>query len=193
MTTTPASADWPAVRTWRVATRRTLIAARLALPPEQREQLSEQARRQLQQRVDLQRFASLGIYWPVRGEIDVRDLACAQLARGCSVGLPVVVTPFAPVEFWCWEPQDPMTRGVWNIPIPAQRRVMQPQALIVPLVGFDERRYRLGYGGGYYDRTLAQAAPRPYCIGLGYAAGRLDSIYPQTHDIAMDVIVTDAG
>ena len=188
MTTTPAAADWPAVRTWRVATRRTLIAARLALAPEQRARLSEQARRHLQQRVDLRRFASLGIYWPVRGEIDVRELA-----RGCDVALPVVVTPFAPVEFWRWEPDAAMTRGVWNIPIPAQRQVMRPEALIVPLVGFDERRYRLGYGGGYYDRTLAQATPRPHCIGLGYAMGRLASIYPQSHDIAMDVIVTDAG
>jgi 5-formyltetrahydrofolate cyclo-ligase len=173
--------------------RRTLIAARLALAPERRERLSEQARQHLQQRADLRRFESLGIYWPVRGEIDVRDLARAQLARGCDVALPVVVTPFAAVEFWRWEPQAPLTRGVWNIPIPAQRRLIQPQALIVPLVGFDERHYRLGYGGGYYDRTLAQAAPRPFCIGLGYALGRLDSIYPQTHDIAMDVIVTDAG
>lgn len=187
----PLAHDWPAVRSWRVATRRVLLAARLALSAEQRASLSAQARRQLRARVDLRRFAVLGIYWPVRGEIDVRELACEHLARGASLALPVVVTPGAPVEFWHWSPDAAMTRGVWNIPVPAERRLVHPEALIVPLVGFDTQRYRLGYGGGYYDRTLAVAAPRPYCVGLGYAQGRLHSICPQAHDIPMDVVVTE--
>jgi 5-formyltetrahydrofolate cyclo-ligase len=83
-----------------------------------------------------------------------------------------------------------MSRGIWNIPIPAEREALHPDALIVPLVGFDSQRFRLGYGGGYYDRTIAAAARRPYCVGLGYAEARLDSIFPQPHDIRMDLIVT---
>ena len=86
-----------------------------------------------------------------------------------------------------------MGRDLWKIPVPREREVLRPDALIVPLVGFDEERYRLGYGGDYYDRTLAVLAPRPYCIGLGFESGRLRSVFPQPHDTRMDVIVTEAG
>jgi 5-formyltetrahydrofolate cyclo-ligase len=86
-----------------------------------------------------------------------------------------------------------MQRGIWAIPIPADRLPVQPTVLLVPLLGFDERGYRLGYGGGYFDRTLAVARPRPLTIGVGYELGRLPTIYPQPHDIPMDAIVTDAG
>ena len=84
-----------------------------------------------------------------------------------------------------------MQTGIWNIPIPKERDVLMPDAVIVPLVGFDGSRYRLGYGGGYFDRTLAAAVPRPYAIGLDYADSVLQTIYPQPHDIPMNLIVTD--
>jgi 5-formyltetrahydrofolate cyclo-ligase len=84
-----------------------------------------------------------------------------------------------------------MQTGPWNIPIPKQRDVLTLDAVIVPLVGFDARGYRLGYGGGYFDRTLAAAARRPLAIGLGYADSQLPTIYPQPHDIPMNLIVTD--
>jgi 5,10-methenyltetrahydrofolate synthetase len=84
-----------------------------------------------------------------------------------------------------------MERGLWDIPIPAVRELVQPDALIVPLVGFDSACYRLGYGGGYYDRTLAAAVKRPFCVGLGFNAGALSTIFPQMHDIPLDAIVTD--
>lgn len=189
----PRSLDWIEIRPWRVQMRQLLIGRRMALDGAVRREQGERAKRQLLAAVDLRRFATLGIYWPVRGEIDVRDLAVEHLKNGGRVALPVVVTKSAPVEFWSWRPEMPMTRGVWNIPIPAQREVLNPEALIVPLVGFDPRRFRLGYGGGYYDRTIAAAAPRPHCIGLGYEAARLASIFPQPHDIPMDLIVTDGG
>jgi 5-formyltetrahydrofolate cyclo-ligase len=171
--------------------RRALIARRLALDGALRKTRGERARQRLLEAADLERFATLGVYWPVRGEIDLLGIAAAHLARGGRVALPVVVRPSAPVEFWNWYPGIPMSRGVWNIPIPAERAVLAPEALIVPLVGFDARSYRLGYGGGYYDRTIAAAASRPWCIGLGFEGGRLESIFPQPHDIPMDLIVTD--
>jgi 5-formyltetrahydrofolate cyclo-ligase len=189
----PTSRDWPVVRAWRVRMRQALIGRRLALDGALRKTRGERARQRLLAAVDLSRFDTLGVYWPVRGEIDVLEIAAAHLARGGRVALPVVVRPFAPVEFWSWQPGVPMSRGVWNIPIPAQREVLVPEALIVPLVGFDPRRYRLGYGGGYYDRTIAAAAQRPWCVGLGFEAGRLESIFPQPHDIPMDQIVTDGA
>lgn len=188
----PPSQDWPDVRHWRVLMRQALIGRRMSLDAAARSAGSERAKRRLRERVDLGRYETLGMYWPVRGEIDVRDLAVEHLARGGRVGLPVVVSRSAPVEFWSWRPEMPMSRGVWNIPIPAEREALAPEALIVPLVGFDGQSYRLGYGGGYYDRTIAAAVRRPFCVGLGFDFGRLQSIFPQPHDIAMGMIVTDA-
>jgi len=173
--------------------RHALIGRRLALDGARRTEQGERAKRRLLESIELRRFATLGVYWPVRGEIDVRDLAVEHLKGGGRVALPVVVTKSAPVEFWSWRPEMSMTRGIWNIPIPEQREVLNPDALIVPLVGFDPQRFRLGYGGGYYDRTIAAAARRPYCVGLGYEAARLETIFPQPHDLPMDVIVTDGA
>jgi len=189
----PRSLDWVDIQQWRRQTRLALIGHRLSLDGTLRGALGDRAKQRLRESQPLGGYRILGIYWPVRGEIDVRDLAIEHLENGGRVGLPVVVQKSAPVEFWSWRPGTPMRRGVWNIPIPEERDVLVPDALIVPLVGFDARRYRLGYGGGYYDRTLAAAAKRPFCIGLGYEATRLASIFPQPHDIPMDVIVTDDG
>jgi 5,10-methenyltetrahydrofolate synthetase len=84
-----------------------------------------------------------------------------------------------------------MQSGFWNIPMPKQRDLLAPDVVIAPLVGFDRAGYRLGYGGGYFDRTLAAASPRPFAVGLGYADSALETIYPQTHDIRMNLIVTE--
>jgi 5-formyltetrahydrofolate cyclo-ligase len=188
----PGSRDWEEIRRWRTTVRRGLIARRQALDDAARTARSERALRRLRATVDLRRFPTLGLYWPVRGEIDIRELALAHHASGGCVALPVIATESAPVQFWRWEPGAPLAQGRWNIPVPARREVVTPDALIAPLVGFDSQRFRLGYGSGYYDRTLAAARPRPFCVGLGYELGRLDSILPQPHDIAMDLIVTDA-
>jgi 5,10-methenyltetrahydrofolate synthetase len=188
----PHSSHWSEVRPWRVQMRRALIGQRLALEAPRRAAQGEEAKRRLLASVDLRGFQTLGVYWPVRGEIDIRDLAIQHLQAGGRVALPVVVRQAAAVEFWSWQPQAPMSRGIWNIPIPASREVLRPDALIVPLVGFDGQCYRLGYGGGYYDRTIAAAATRPYCVGLGYEAARLETIFPQPHDVRMSVIITDA-
>jgi 5-formyltetrahydrofolate cyclo-ligase len=170
--------------------RRFLIGERLRRAQAERAAEGERVKARLRALVDLSAYATIGIYWPVRGEIDVRDLALAHLRAGGRVGLPVVVQEQAPVEFWSWTEGTAMRHGIWNIPIPQERTVLEPELLLVPLVGFDAGGYRLGYGGGYYDRTLAAARRRPDCIGLGYADSRLDTIYPQPHDIPMDRIVT---
>jgi 5-formyltetrahydrofolate cyclo-ligase len=183
--------SWEEIRAWRKQTREALIASRMALRVGVREEKGARAKQRLQELVDLQKYPTLGIYWPMRGEIDVRDVARKHVEVGGAVALPVVVEKGAPVEFWSWRPGMRMRRGVWNIPIPLEREVLAPEALIVPLVGFDGNLYRLGYGGGYYDRTLAAATRRPFCVGLGFAEARLASIFPQPHDVPMDVIVVD--
>jgi 5-formyltetrahydrofolate cyclo-ligase len=103
----------------------------------------------------------------------------------------VITHKNAPVEFWPWTPGMSMRRGFWNIPVPAVGEPVQPDALIIPLVGFDAACFRLGYGGGYYDRTLAALAPLPVRVGIGFADAALATIHPQPHDIPMSVIVTD--
>ncbi len=154
-----------------------------------REEQGEAVRSRIASDIDLGTGA-IGIYWPIRGEIDLRPLARAHTERGGTVALPVVVEPFAPLEFWRWAPGTPIRHDRAKIPIPAERDPVQPQTLLIPLVGYDPEGYRLGYGGGYYDRTLAAAQPCPLRIGLGYEEGRLPTIYPQPHDIPMNVIVT---
>jgi len=186
-------ASWDQIRHWRKLKREELIERRTALSVEARHALGDRARAQLAQAVDLNAYRVLGFCWAMKGEIDVRRIAEQHLAQGGEVALPVVVHKCAPVEFWRWHPGMAMQTGIWNIPIPKERDVLTLDAVIVPLVGFDARGYRLGYGGGYFDRTLAAAQRRPLAIGLGYADSALPTIYPQTHDIPMSLIVTDSA
>jgi 5-formyltetrahydrofolate cyclo-ligase len=187
------SATWEEIRHWRKRKREELIQRRMVLSVDTRQALCEGAMDRLGQAVDLQDYRVLGFCWPMRGEFDVRSLAKRHLAMGGDAAIPVVVERSAPVEFWRWQPGAAMTKGIWDIPIPKERAVVMPDAVLVPLVGFDSCGFRLGYGGGYFDRTLAAARPRPYAIGLGYEDSVLPTIFPQHHDIPMDLIVTDRG
>ena len=186
----PKSGSWEDVKAWRKLQREALIKARPQDPNERRLR-SEPILKQLI--AQLSGAKILGIYWPFRGEIDVRELAHRHIEAGGVAALPVVIEKNAPVEFWRWQPDVPMTRGLYNIPIPGEREVVVPDVLIVPLVGFDRQGYRLGYGGGYYDRTLAASTPRPRTIGIAFAEAEIETTYPQAHDIPMSRIVTDRG
>lgn len=185
------SASWEEIRRWRKLVREDQLQRRTALAPALRHEIGARARQRLVAAIDLRAYPILGICWAIRGEIDVRRIAERHIEAGGLVALPVVVQKAAPVEFWRWYPGVPMTTGLWNIPIPEPREILAPDALIVPLVGYDAAGYRLGYGGGYFDRTLAATACRPLAIGLGYATSALPTIYPQPHDIPMNLIVTD--
>jgi 5-formyltetrahydrofolate cyclo-ligase len=183
--------DWPAVRAFRKTKRAALLARRGALALADRNGHADRVTQRLLAAVDLRAYGALGFYWPIRGELDLRDVASRHVEAGGTAALPVVVVEGAPVEFWQWHVGAAMQRGFWNIPVPAERRVVRPDALLIPLVGYDAAGYRLGYGGGYYDRTLASLEPRPFCIGVGYDDAELATIHPQPHDIPMDVIVTE--
>jgi 5-formyltetrahydrofolate cyclo-ligase len=187
------SAGWNEIRSWRKRMRDDLLQRRTALAADTRRALGERACTQLLQAVDLKAYNVLGFCWPIRGEFDLRGIAKQHLASGGQLALPVVVEKSAPLEFWSWHPGMPMQTGIWNIPIPKARVVLIPNVVIAPLVGFDESGFRLGYGGGYFDRTLAAAYPRPYAVGLGYEDSALRTIYPQSHDIPMDLIVTEGS
>ncbi len=136
---------------------------------------------------------TIGFYLPFKHEIDARPLVRDLLEKGWSAALPVVIEKKGPLEFRAWRPGMLMTPGVYDIPIPAERTVVKPDILLVPLVGFDGANFRLGYGGGYYDRTIAAMLPRPSTIGVGFELSRLETIFPQAHDMPLDAIVTEAG
>lgn len=173
------------------ATRKTLsVTAHAAAST----QLAAHLAHLLQARFDGAQDRVMSMYWPIKGEPDLRPLMHKLHAAGVIIALPLVEIKAAPLVFRLWTPATKMVRGDWNIPVPPpDAAVLTPDISLAPLVGWDSARYRLGYGGGYFDRTLASLAPQPFKIGVGYASAKLATIYPQPHDIAMDVIVTEAG
>ncbi len=183
--------EWSEVRVFRKAKRAELLERRAALSFYDRQRYAESLTAHLLTAVDLNAYPVLGFYWPIRGELDLRDFARRHVEAGHVAGLPVVVTKGAPVEFWRWQPGASLRRGHWNIPVPVEAHPVLPDVLLIPLVGYDTAGYRLGYGGGYYDRTLALRQPRPLTIGVGFDDAALETIYPQPHDIPMDLIVTE--
>jgi len=183
--------DWEEVRPWRKAKRTVLIERRLAMPADERAAHSEAITAALAQVLPSCRGTLIGFYWPFKGEYDPRPLVRLLHGQGMRLALPVVVEKAKPLTFREWWPGIPMVHGVWNIPVPAEGEPVSPDLLLAPLVGFDGRGYRLGYGGGYYDRTLAALAAKPQAVGVGFELSRIATIHPQSHDIPMDLIVTE--
>lgn len=181
------------VARWRKAERKRLIAERLAIESADRRRMTERIAGNLEDALGSLSGATVSFYWPFRGEPNLRELMPRILARGGRCALPVVARKAEPLVFRAWVPGARLERGVWDIPIPAEGEEVVPDILIIPLVGFDAGRYRLGYGGGYYDRTLAAMSRAPRTFGVGFAQAAIPTIYPQPHDIPMDVIVTEAG
>jgi 5-formyltetrahydrofolate cyclo-ligase len=180
------------LKAWRRSQRERLIALRQALPAAERRDWGNRIEAELRALL-AERPGILGVYWPFRAEFDPRPLIDWAVAGGRTVALPVVIDKKGPLEYRTWRPGEPLADGVWNIPVPEKREVVTPTMVLAPLVGFDEACYRLGYGGGYFDRTLGAMAPRALAIGIGFEAQRLETIYPQSFDVPMALIVTEAG
>lgn len=185
--------EWESIRNWRREQRTRLIARRKSLTSFERQQWNASVLDNL--RGDARfRDGPIGFYWPLGGEIDLRPLTRHLEDRGADLALPVIVEKDQPMEFWAWNSKSQMRKQpIWNIPVPIDRQLVVPSILFVPLLGFDKQGHRLGHGGGYYDRTLAEIEPKPLTVGIGYEFGRLETIYPQDHDIPLDVIVTEQG
>ncbi|WP_151447996.1 5-formyltetrahydrofolate cyclo-ligase [Lacisediminimonas profundi] len=136
--------------------------------------------------------AVLALYMPIRGEPDLRPAAAALAALGIQLALPVVVERDAPLAFAAWTPGEEMTRDLAGVTVPAGvHRMVEPDTLLIPCLGYNHQRYRLGYGAGYYDRTLA-ARPGVRAIGIAWSASRVE-FTPDAFDVPMDVIVTETG
>lgn len=177
----------------RSALRRQLVAARLALAPEQVAALSQAICAHLLAGFPQLAQQVVGFCWPVHNEPDLRPALVDLARRGATPALPVVVKNAAPLAFRPWTPDTPLTPDRYGIPTPATGDWVAPSVLLLPVNGVDEKGYRLGYGGGYFDRTLAALVPRPLAIGVGFEQARVADIRPEAHDMPLDALVTEAG
>ncbi|HEY6242274.1 MAG TPA: 5-formyltetrahydrofolate cyclo-ligase [Burkholderiales bacterium] len=135
----------------------------------------------------------LAFCWPYRNEYDARHLAAALRRRGATTALPVVVAPKTPLVFREWKPGVELVEGPLGIPYPVGSPEVIPDHVLLPMLGWDADGYRLGYGGGFFDRTLAAIKKRPRVIGVSYESAYLRTIYPQPYDIPVEFVVTERG
>jgi 5-formyltetrahydrofolate cyclo-ligase len=184
---------------YRRTLRRSLIARRLALPAEECERLSIALSGHLRETFGQLAAMRVAFCWPVRNEPDLRPLLAEWRAAsrpGFAALLPVVLREHAALAFRSWSPESLLAPDRYGIPTPVSGAFIKPEALLLPVNGFDAAGYRLGYGGGYFDRTLAalrSSTQQPLTIGVGFELARVDSIRPEAHDLALDAMVTEAG
>ncbi len=178
---------------WRKKQRIELIEKRKAIAQEAHRQWSVAITTALQTNFSILQNMKIGLYWPFRGEYDPQPIALYFNELGATLALPEVINKYEPLCFREWWPGAPMKNGAYGIPIPDDTPIITIDAAIVPMVGFDQEGYRLGYGSGYFDRTLATYQQQPLTIGIAFEIQRLDNVHPQPHDIAMHYVVTEAG
>jgi 5-formyltetrahydrofolate cyclo-ligase len=176
----------------KAALRRSLTVARAGVDPGQKRAWDAAIGAHLLAWWRAQPVPALAVYWPLRGEADL-STAYAELARnGVRLALPVVVARDAALGFAEWLPGEAMHKDEMGIAVPEHlRMVARPPALLLPCLGFNAEGYRLGYGGGFYDRTL-EALPRPFTVGIAYSCQAAE--FPSApHDVALDRIITELG
>lgn len=179
--------------------RRELVERRLQLPDriERADALQRVMRIWLVGRQDL----VIGAYWPIKGEFDPlpalhrwkEDGELLDQPQRRRIGLPVVNREHKTMTFHAWYPGCPMEEDAYGIPKPKDTEMIFPTLLFAPCVGYGPGGYRLGYGGGFYDRMLASLQPRPFSVGLGFASDFVPDLEPQAHDVPLDAILNDNG
>lgn len=177
----------------RAALRRKLIQERLDLP--QRLELAEQLQSVLRIWLLRRREKTIGAYWPIKGEFDPLPALYrwSEAHPERRIGLPVVDKEHGTLRFHVWYPGCPMEEDATGIPKPKDTEAFQPQLMILPCVGYGPCGLRLGYGGGFMDRTLAQLEPRPATAGVGFAHGFLPLLKAEPTDVPVDAMLTEEG
>jgi 5-formyltetrahydrofolate cyclo-ligase len=181
------------------ALRKKLLDLRLALPDrlERADALQQVVRIWLVGRPD----TVIGAYWPIKGEFDPlpalhrwkEDGELLDQPQRRRIGLPVVNKEHKTMTFHVWYPGCPMEEDAYGIPKPKDTEVIVPTLLFAPCVGYAAGGYRLGYGGGFYDRMLASLLPKPFTVGLGFGTGFVEDLEPEPHDMPLDAILNDYG
>lgn len=181
------------VKDWRKKARARLIAERAALPAASVEATRRAIDATLERSFPGLARLRVAFCWPIKNEYDARHFARTLRDRGALTALPVVVGRGQPLVFREWHPGVRLAKGALDIPYPVDSPEVTPQAVLLPMNGWDQRGYRLGYGAGFFDRTLAALVEKPIVIGVTYEAARLETIFPQAWDIPADYVVTERG
>jgi 5-formyltetrahydrofolate cyclo-ligase len=185
--------DGEALKSWRRSQRERLIRERCALDPATLERWRRRIDAFLERSFPGLAGRRVAFCWPIMSEYDARHFARTLRARGSLTALPVVVAPKQPLAFREWHPGVELAKGALDIPYPVNSAAVAPEAVLLPMNGWDPKGYRLGYGAAFFDRTLASLAERPVVIGISYEQARLDTIHPQPWDIPVDYLVTERG
>ncbi|MFY9315607.1 MAG: 5-formyltetrahydrofolate cyclo-ligase [Burkholderiales bacterium] len=181
------------LKAWRKCERERLIAERMALDAATLERFRLRMDAHLQRAFPGLAGAQLAFCWPIRGEYDARHLARTLRERGALTALPVVVAPRQPLVFREWHPGVKLAKGPLDIAYPVDSPEVAPNAVLLPMNGWDAAGYRLGYGAGFFDRTLASLSKKPAVVGVTYEMAKLETIHPQGWDIPVDWVVTERG
>ncbi len=177
------------------ALRRESLARRAAIPHDTREQAAAALAERALSFLDLPELVAVSGYYPCGDELDVMPLLRRLIGEGHTVGLPVTQKG-QPLIFRAWTPETRMARGVLDIPVPPEDAPeVTPVVLLAPLAAFDDRGYRIGYGGGFYDRTLAKlrASGPVTAVGVAFAEQRVDRVPNEPHDEPLDWMLTPEG
>jgi 5,10-methenyltetrahydrofolate synthetase len=185
--------DGDALKSWRRAQRERLIGERAALDPVALDGWRHRIDGFLEHSFPGLAGRRVAFCWPIKNEYDARHFARTLRGRGSLTALPVVVGPRRPLAFREWHPGVELAKGPLDIPYPVGSAEVVPEAVLLPMNGWDPQGYRLGYGAGFFDRTLASFAERPVVIGISYEQARLPTIHPQSWDIPVDYLVTERG
>jgi 5-formyltetrahydrofolate cyclo-ligase len=183
----------PELARWRKAERQVLIARRMAAPAADHARWSAAIESALRAAFPFGDGWVVGLCWPFQAEFDARPFATHLRSLGARLALPAVIAKGQPLEFREWWPGVPMASGVYDLPVPDGTGVLVPDALLVPPVGIGRQGDRLGYGGGFFDRTLAALEPRPLTVAHAFELSRIPTTHPQPHDVLMDFVVTETG
>ncbi|MBU6459381.1 MAG: 5-formyltetrahydrofolate cyclo-ligase [Proteobacteria bacterium] len=181
---------------WRKQKRQDYLLRRMQMGSSEHQELNKLITEHLLSAFGFLSNLVTGFCWPYKNEFDSRFFVKSLRDRGGKVALPSVVSLGQPLEFYAWWPGVDMKPGVFEIPVPQGTPQLVPKALLVPPIGFDNQGYRLGYGGAFFDRTLAKIAKdkaMPLKIGVAFDLCHMETIYPLEHDIPMDFIVTESG
>ena len=181
------------------ALRQHLLQLRQSLP--NRLELAEALQRVMRLWLLHREDTTIGAYWPIKGEFDPlpalhrwkEDGELLEQPQRRRIGLPVINKAHKTLTFHAWYPGCPMEEDAYGIPKPKDTVLIVPTLLFVPCVGYGAGGYRLGYGGGFYDRTLATLQPKPFTVGLGFTNGYLDEFEPEEFDLPLDAILNDNG
>ena len=178
----------------KAAMRAKAHAMRDAMWPDRRAEASRVAAAHFFEGVALTSGQMVAAYWPIRDELDVKPVLTRLMDDGQPVCLPVVVGDGLPLELRLWQPGAALYPSGFGTLAPDELApIVEPDMILMPLLGFDKHGTRLGYGGGYYDRTLTRLTKKPKLVGFAFALQEFDHIPRDNHDVPLDAVVTENG